>query len=114
MYFVYKDSLNNVLTYTARHQNSHVEALPASASSRSAEDTVAPPPKGVPGDRVRSGGSMVLAPEVEMSARWTRVVLAGRDCNVLPVLLVAVVDMESLVAWKPQILFSSDEPSDGW
>lgn len=48
---------------------------------------------------------MVLAPEVKISAGWIRVVLAGRDRNVLPVLLVAVADMEPLVVWK-SVLFS--------
>lgn len=46
-----------------------------------------------------------MAPEVKISAGWIRVVLAGRDRNVLPVLLVAVADMEPLVVWK-SVLFS--------
>lgn len=115
MYFVYKDSLNNVLSYTASYQNSHVAALPEAdderASCGAVEGTMAsvPPPASAPtdgpGDRVWSGEEMVSVPEVEISAACASPVLAGRDRNVLPAPLVAVVDMEELVASK-SVLFS--------
>lgn len=68
-----------------------------------------PPPASAPtdgpGDRVWSGEEMVSVPEVEISAACASLVLAGRDRNVLPAPLVAVVDMEELVASK-SVLFS--------
>lgn len=68
-----------------------------------------PPPASAPtdgpGDRVWSGEEMVSVPEVEISAACASPVLAGRDRNVLPAPLVAVVDMEELVASK-SVLFS--------
>lgn len=79
------------------------------------DDTVAPlpPPPWAPKvDCVWSGELMVSAPVVEISAVWASLVLAGRDLNVLPPLLVAVVEMEVLVVGK-SVLLSVDRMLNG-
>lgn len=57
---------------------------------------------------------MFSVPVVEISVVWASLVLAGRDLNVLPPPLVAVVETEVLVVGKSETLLSVAATLDGW
>lgn len=120
MYFVYKKSLNNVLSYTANYRNSLVEALSKADGEPVSNGSVAPlppppwVPEDIPGDWVWLEELVILVPEVEISAASASLVLAGRDLNVLSPPLVAVVETEVLVVGKSETLLSVAETLDGW
>lgn len=57
---------------------------------------------------------MFSVPVVEISVVWASLVLAGRDLNVLPPPLVAVVETEVLVVGKSVLLSVDRMPSDTW
>jgi len=121
MYFVYKESLNNVLSYRASYQNSLVESLSEADSEPVSDGSVAPPPppppsapKDVPGDQLWSEELVISVPEVEISAASASLVLAGSDLNVLSPPLVAVVETEVLVVRKSKTLLSVAKMLDGW
>lgn len=118
MYFVYRESLNNALSYTASYQNSLVEALSEADGRPTSNRSAAPPPppcapKDIPGDQVWSEELVILVPEVEIPTASASLVLAGRDLNVLPPPLVAVVETEMLVVRKSETLLSVAKTLDG-
>lgn len=57
---------------------------------------------------------VISVPEVEISVMVTSLALPGRDLNVLPPLLVAVVEMEVLVEGESEPNLSIAELLDGW
>lgn len=57
---------------------------------------------------------VISVPEVEISAMVTSLVLAGRDLNVLPPPLVAVVEIEVLLVGKSEWNLFVAELLDGW
>lgn len=86
-------------------------------SNGSMDDTVAPlpsPPWAPKEDWVWSGELMVSVPAVEISVVWASLVLAGRDLNVLPPPLVAVVETEVLVVEKSVLLSVDRMLNDAW
>lgn len=81
------------------------------------EDRVVPlpPPPWVPKeDWEWPGGLMSSVPGVETSVVWARVVLAGRDLNVLPPPLVPAVEMEVLVVRRLFLLSVDTMLNDTW
>lgn len=73
-----------------------------------------PPPPWAPKELSCSGELMFSVPVVEISVVWASLVLAGRDLNVLPPPLVAVVETEVLVVGKSVLLSVDRMPSDTW
>lgn len=71
-------------------------------------------PTDIPGVWLWAEELVISVPEVEISAMVTSLVLAGRDLNVLPSPLVAVVEMEVLVVGKSKLNLSIAELLDGW
>jgi len=72
------------------------------------------PPWAPKEDRVWSEELMVSVPEVEISIACASPVLAGRDLNVLPPPLVAVVETEVLVVGKSVLLSVDRMLNDTW
>lgn len=92
------------------------EADGESVSNRSVAPLPPPPwaPKDTPGDEVWSELLVISIPAVEISAELASLVLAGRDLNVLPPPLVAVVETEVLVVGKSETPLSMAKMLDGW
>lgn len=71
-------------------------------------------PTDIPGVWFCAEELVISVPEAGISAMVTSLVLAGRDLNVLPPPLVAVVETELLVVGKSEPNLSVAELLDGW
>lgn len=97
-----------------------VEALPEMEGKPESNGSVTPLPPSpwaltdTPGVWLWAEELVISVPEVEISAMVTSLVLAGRDLNVLPPALAAVVEMEVLVVGKSEPNLSVAELLDGW